>query len=335
MADKWLWSEAVGKLTESGRAHPHQFDIHGGGIDLLFPHHEDEIAQSRCAFHTPTLASYWMHNGFLQVEGEKMSKSLGNFMTIRDLLRNWPGDVLRLNMLHTHYRHPIDWTRDGLITSLKELQAWTDLIAFHLGEGAEAIREGGAVDEGVIGALLDDLNTPLALSRVHKVFDLAQSNPSKVVDLAATLAALGFKNLSKPGLFHQGFAASLFESGPQIGPEEMRQIQLYRTGVANNFPDVVSASTRYLETAGFVIKMNDAGILFIGNKTSAEMRDNRDPEAQLRAEVQNLIDKRSTARRAKDFIESDRIRDELGRMGVELEDHKDKPTTWKFRKAER
>ncbi len=93
------------------------FDIHGGGIDLVFPHHENEIAQSRCAFHSGVMANVWMHNGFLQVEGEKMSKSLGNFVTIHELLhtekfggRKWPGEVLRLAMLRTHYRQPIDWT---------------------------------------------------------------------------------------------------------------------------------------------------------------------------------------------------------------------------------
>ena len=80
------------------------FDIHGGGIDLVFPHHENEIAQSRCAFHTGVMANYWMHNGFLQVEGEKMSKSLGNFITIHELLKDWPGEVVRLNMMRTHYR---------------------------------------------------------------------------------------------------------------------------------------------------------------------------------------------------------------------------------------
>jgi cysteinyl-tRNA synthetase len=84
------------------------FDIHGGGIDLVFPHHENEIAQSRCSFHTPVMANYWLHNGFLQVEGAKMSKSEGNFVTIRELLADWPGEVLRLNMLRTHYRQPID-----------------------------------------------------------------------------------------------------------------------------------------------------------------------------------------------------------------------------------
>ena len=94
------------------------FDIHGGGIDLVFPHHENEIAQSRCTFRTPAMANVWMHNGFLHVEGEKMSKSLGNFVTIHELLQQssdprW-GEILRLNMLRTHYRQPIDWTKDGL-----------------------------------------------------------------------------------------------------------------------------------------------------------------------------------------------------------------------------
>src|SRR5439155_24075042 len=89
------------------------FDIHGGGIDLVFPHHENEVAQSRCAFHTPVMANYWMHNGFLQVEGAKMSKSLGNFVTIRELRTQWkgygwPGEALRFNMLETNYRQPID-----------------------------------------------------------------------------------------------------------------------------------------------------------------------------------------------------------------------------------
>ena len=94
------------------------FDIHGGGIDLVFPHHENEIAQSRCAFHTPVMANYWLHNGFLQVEGEKMAKSLGNFVTIHELLTGWqsawPGELVRFSMLRTHYRQPLDWTLVGL-----------------------------------------------------------------------------------------------------------------------------------------------------------------------------------------------------------------------------
>ena len=103
------------------------FDIHGGGIDLVFPHHEDEIAQSRCAFHTPVMANYWMHNGFLQVEGEKMSKSLGNFVTIHELLQDWPGEVVRFAMLQTHYRQPINWTVVGLREAQKTLDHWYGL----------------------------------------------------------------------------------------------------------------------------------------------------------------------------------------------------------------
>src|SRR5208283_5083834 len=104
------------------------FDIHGGGIDLVFPHHENEIAQSRCAFHTDVMANVWMHNGFLQVEGEKMSKSLGNFVTIHELLHTekfggqvWAGPVLRHAMLMTHYRQPIDWSTSRLKEAAKEL----------------------------------------------------------------------------------------------------------------------------------------------------------------------------------------------------------------------
>src|SRR5438046_597537 len=103
-----------------------QFDIHGGGIDLVFPHHENELAQSACAFHEDRMANVWMHNGFLQVESEKMSKSLGNFVTIRELLAGWenygwPGEALRFNMLRTHYHQPIDWTLEGLDESHKTL----------------------------------------------------------------------------------------------------------------------------------------------------------------------------------------------------------------------
>src|SRR3974377_1556267 len=105
------------------------FDIHGGGIHLGFPHHENEIAQSRGAFRTPVMANYWMHNGFLLVEGEKMSKSLGNFVTIHELLQDWPGEVVRMTMLQTHYRQPITWTVAGVRESQKVLDHWYVLTA--------------------------------------------------------------------------------------------------------------------------------------------------------------------------------------------------------------
>jgi cysteinyl-tRNA synthetase len=160
------------------------FDIHGGGLDLIFPHHENEIAQSRCAHGTPTMANYWMHNGFLQVEGEKMSKSLGNFVTIRDVLADWPGEVLRLNMLKTHYRSPIDWTLKGLEESAKTLDDWYWVAADV---------DGGQVSDGVIEALADDLNTPQMTASLHSLRNSAASgNERDRGAFAASLRLLGF-----------------------------------------------------------------------------------------------------------------------------------------------
>ncbi len=136
------------------------FDIHGGGIDLVFPHHENEIAQSRCAFSTPVMANYWMHNGFLQVEGEKMSKSLGNFFTIRDVLSEWPGEAIRLTMLQTHYRQPINWTETGLREAKRTLDLWYQLTT----DVAPKMLCADAMD-----ALGDDLNTPKAIAALHEL----------------------------------------------------------------------------------------------------------------------------------------------------------------------
>jgi cysteinyl-tRNA synthetase len=156
-----------------------EFDIHGGGIDLVFPHHENEIAQSRTAFGTPVMARVWMHNGFLQVEGEKMAKSAGNFVTIHELLADWPGDVLRLNMLRTHYRQPIDWTLNGLETSLQLLEDF-----WRSAGSATADRE---PPEPVLAALLDDLNTPEAITALHGL-----RKAEAAAALAAALQFLGF-----------------------------------------------------------------------------------------------------------------------------------------------
>ncbi|MBI5313577.1 MAG: cysteine--tRNA ligase [Methylocystis sp.] len=163
------------------------FDIHGGGIDLVFPHHENEIAQSCCAFGRDVMANYWMHNGFLQVEGEKMSKSLGNFVTIHELLhtekfggRKWPGEVLRLAMLRTHYRQPIDWTVKALEEAELSLRKWAAEIGaveldgdgFGSGFGApDGTGYGGgfAGVDTILSALADDLNTPFALTILHAI----------------------------------------------------------------------------------------------------------------------------------------------------------------------
>jgi cysteinyl-tRNA synthetase len=160
------------------------FDIHGGGLDLIFPHHENEIAQSRCAHGTSVMANYWMHNGFLEVEGKKMSKSDGNFLTIHEALRDWPGEVLRLNMLKTHYRSPIDWTLRGLEESAKTLDDWYWIAANVKGE-----RPSGAVIE----ALSDDLNTPQMITSLHGLRNNAASgNERDRNEFAASLRLLGF-----------------------------------------------------------------------------------------------------------------------------------------------
>ncbi|MGD9537029.1 MAG: cysteine--tRNA ligase [Alphaproteobacteria bacterium] len=139
-------------------------DIHGGGVDLVFPHHENEVAQSECA-HGTTFARYWVHNGFLTVNGEKMSKSLGNFITIRDALKLAPGEVIRAFMLGTHYRQPIDWTEDAL----KQARASLDRFYTALRNAADAPEEAADVDPEVEAALDDDLNTPLALQALHRL----------------------------------------------------------------------------------------------------------------------------------------------------------------------
>src|SRR5580704_12469221 len=160
------------------------FDIHGGGLDLIFPHHENEIAQSRCAHGTPAMANYWMHNGFLQVEGEKMSKSTGNFVTINELLADWPGEVLRLNMLKTHYRSPIDWTLKGLEESAKTLDDW-----YWVAADVKSGQPSGAVIE----ALSDDLNTPQMIASLHSVRNSAASGSERDRErFASSLRFLGF-----------------------------------------------------------------------------------------------------------------------------------------------
>nr|WP_240958660.1 cysteine--tRNA ligase [Sneathiella chungangensis] len=136
------------------------FDIHGGGRDLIFPHHENEVAQSCCAHDGAEFARYWVHNGFLTVEGDKMSKSLGNFRTVRELLAEAPGEALRLNMLSTHYRQPLDWTAEGVKRAKTNLDRLYTALQ-HL-EGVEAGPLEPAPD--VIAALEDDLNTPQALA---------------------------------------------------------------------------------------------------------------------------------------------------------------------------
>lgn len=186
MSDRYLWEEIKDRLSPKAKAKPHQFDIHGGGLDLIFPHHENEIAQSCCAFDNDLMATVWMHNGFLQVEGRKMSKSEGNFVTINELLatekfggRQWPGEVLRLAMLMTHYREPIDF-------SVKRLEEAERLLAkWPAGDAGDT-----APDASVIEALSDDLNTVAAVQAIHALAQAANADPSKLPLFAASAALL-------------------------------------------------------------------------------------------------------------------------------------------------
>ncbi|AUC97733.1 MULTISPECIES: cysteine--tRNA ligase [Bradyrhizobium] len=160
-----------------------KFDIHGGGIDLVFPHHENELAQTCCAFHTDRMANVWMHNGFLQIESEKMSKSLGNFFTIRDLLADWPGEVLRLSMLKTHYRSPLDWTLKSAEESAKTLDDWYAVAAD---------AEPGAPSQAMVEALYDDLNTAQAMAVLHGLRSASSSSEQSRREFAGSLRLLGF-----------------------------------------------------------------------------------------------------------------------------------------------
>ena len=164
------------------------FDIHGGGLDLIFPHHENEIAQSVCSHGGAPLARYWVHNGFLTVEGEKMSKSLGNFFTVRDLLGEFPGEAIRLTLLSAHYRQPLDFTRDLLRQSKGNLDRWYNALRCADEAPAEA-----DVPFEVLAALEDDLNTPMAISHVHGLATALNkaTDPAEKAALKGELLAAG------------------------------------------------------------------------------------------------------------------------------------------------
>ncbi len=154
----------------SAMSHAHlgeSFDIHGGGLDLIFPHHENEIAQSLCAHGPNTFAKYWMHNGYLMSEGEKMSKSLGNFYTVHDLLEEFPGEAIRLALLKTHYRQPLDFTKEGLREAKKELDGFYGALRGMVYDEFESNIE-DLMDSEIGSILSDDLNTPAAITELHR-----------------------------------------------------------------------------------------------------------------------------------------------------------------------
>jgi cysteinyl-tRNA synthetase len=198
------------------------FDIHGGGVDLVFPHHENEIAQSCCAFGVRRMAQVWMHNGFLQVEGEKMSKSLGNFVTIHDLLhttkfggRKWPGEVLRLAMLRTHYRQPIDWTIRALEEAERTLDRWYDVVGD---------QPAGEVSESVLATLEDDLNTPAAIAELHRIAHVSEAKMSQAP--AALKASANFLGLLTQAKTER---TALAEEAASIDPKQIAALVGERT----------------------------------------------------------------------------------------------------------
>lgn len=173
------------------------FDIHGGGIDLCFPHHENEIAQSCAAHSSTTFAQYWMHNGHLTVDGDKMSKSLGNFLTVRDLLSDYPGEVLRYFLMSSHYRQPLDLNHTLLSDCHKSLdRLYGVLRAENFTKSSICIESISTYkfDEDVFDSLLDDLNTPAALSHLHQLASsyYKEENPHKQKDIAVALREGGF-----------------------------------------------------------------------------------------------------------------------------------------------
>ena len=144
------------------------FDIHGGGQDLIFPHHENEIAQSRCSHGTDIMARFWMHNGYLMAEGEKMSKSLGNFYTVNELLGEFPGEAIRLALLKTHYRQPMDFTKDGIADAKTILNKFYTALKKMAGVQLENEPD---IPTEILNALCEDLNTPKALSELHQILN--------------------------------------------------------------------------------------------------------------------------------------------------------------------
>ncbi len=181
-------------------------DIHGGGQDLRFPHHENEIAQSACAHDGAPLARYWVHNGFLRMGSDKMSKSLGNVVLAHDLLKDWPGEVIRWALLSAHYRQPLEWSEDLLKQSRRQLDRFYRLL-----EEIPFSNETGAAPESVVLALEDDLNTPEAYAGLHELRDIAsqmegEARANAIARLRAAGRLMGFLNVA-PDEWFKGEAA--------------------------------------------------------------------------------------------------------------------------------
>ncbi|MHA6262086.1 cysteine--tRNA ligase [Arenibacterium sp. CAU 1754] len=215
------------------------FDIHGGGNDLMFPHHENEIAQSCCAHPEGDFAHYWLHNEMLQVEGKKMSKSLGNFFTVRDLLdQGIPGEVIRFVFLSTHYRKPMDWTEKKAKEAEKTLRKWY---------AKAAAADAAPAPDAVVNSLADDLNLPGALAEMHRL-----ANEGDDAGLKAALKFLGFMEETAPSWTKGGKV--------DLSQYESLLSAARKTAMETKDFSEVDRLKAALTAAGVIVKMSKDGV---------------------------------------------------------------------------
>jgi cysteinyl-tRNA synthetase len=320
------------------------FDIHGGGIDLVFPHHENEIAQSRCAFHTPVMANYWMHNGFLQVEGEKMAKSAGNFVTIHELLTGWKGHKweraeIRLLMLSTHYRQPLDWTLHGLLEAHSIIGEWKTITA-----NVDHERIKVRPSPGLEGSLLDDLKTPEAIMRVHDLAQSALRRRAVADELYSDLVFLGL--FADRRLESERGLNELLAKLPRGMDSSEHAVQFRKQNIDSKFRAVALAfesSANVVSTSSSIasqINLHEPDTYEPNEKPEflnawvkfgpefISSSDMKFIEEAIGIEELNVrIERRLAAREAKAFAEADSIRNELIAVGITLKDSPE-GTTW-------
>lgn len=326
------------------------FDIHGGGIDLVFPHHENEIAQSRCTHGADVMARYWLHNGFLQVEGEKMSKSLGNFVTIHELLatgkfggHRWPGEVLRLAMLMTHYREPINWSVSRLTEARRDHSDWAKVFDNSLRsetrERLELNQFEPIPDASVIAALSDDVNTPKAIGRLRELRKLAERGDADAGEaLGASLIWLGLYRYHYRGAYELDSVSGGGSPG-RVRPDLLNKywnamldarallLNEYDYGTTSHKKRLASLAAVNRKIALLDERMSADGVgLKASEHFDVELVPIETTAAIDRASIDRFIDTRNAARKAKNFKEADRIRDELSAMGIALKDSKDPET---------